>query len=1160
MTTPETLPKVYAPAQFEPQVSARWEASNCFHADPRQTSEEGKPPYCILIPPPNVTAALHLGHALNNTLQDILTRYHRMRGFNTLWMPGTDHAGIATQAVVEKRLIQDGKRRTDFTRDEFIALVQAWKDEYETTITAQLKAMGCSCDWPRQRFTMDPVCAKAVREAFFRLFKMGLIYRGKRLVNWDPETQTALADDEVEMEEVQGKMYYLRYPIVSDPLAPGSAGGPPRKVHPSQFDPPAEPGANGAKVNERRFLTVATTRPETMLGDVAVAMNPKDARAKDFVGKKVRLPIVGCVIPIIADDYVVLPRAMGGDGKDPKSEIATGFLKVTPGHDVNDYEIGRRHNLSVINVLAPDASISKDHGWLDWAECDQTAIHPLLGLSRDLARERVVAWFKDHNLLEDVRDYAHSVGHSYRSHVPIEPYLSDQWYVKVTDDRMSGEALRAMREEQFEGEKPAREATPPLAPGSAGGSSRKVGASHFTPPAEPTNHPPAEPGAKGGDGSLTFFPARYARTFQSWHTPGNLRDWCISRQLWWGHRIPVWSWRTVGRNEELVRPMFEDRPGSGTATISRRLKDYEAQGRIAVIESRQTHLEDERYTEGDVEIAVRSSDDYEVIQFLEEKKFHQDPDVLDTWFSSGLWPLSTMGWPEPEAFPQEIPEGSDLLRAFNPSSVLCTSREIITLWVSRMVMFNRCLTADDPEPARRNRLPFTRVYIHPMIQDGHGQKMSKSLGNGVDPRDIITTHGADALRFTLAQLATATQDVRMPVDMICPHPGCGETFHPVEITASSGHRVAAPAQTCPKCKRKMATVIGITSGKARVTPETPLALNTSSRFDFGRNFCNKFWNAARFALTNLSATLDTQTKAHGSESVGVDRLSISDLPLPEKWILARLHRTLHKIEDSLEEYQFNIYAEAMYDFIWRDFCDWYLEAIKPTVKTNPAQQQVLRTVLNASLRLLHPICPFITESLYPSVAAPGSSGEAGLEHFILGPSDLLATAPWPDIACAIDDTQSHDQFARMQMLVESIRTLRGEHRIPDRKRITLHASPTALELIKSSQGVVESLAGLDSVQPLQTPPPRAAVPFNFEGEEHQLLGLVEEVDPGVERERLAADTEKLAKVIENLRGRLANPGYVQKAPPDKVQETRDLLEQTAREFELKKERLASLSR
>ena len=464
------LPKAYVPIEAEGAVRARWDAAKCFHADPAAAGE----PYAIFIPPPNVTAALHLGHAFNNSLQVLLARYHRMRGFNTLWMPGTDHAGIATQTVVEKRLLLQGRKRTDFAREDFVAKVQEWKDEYEATILSQLEGMGCSCDFDRTRFTMDETCATAVRHAFFTLFRDGLVYRGKRLVNWDPVSQTALADDEVEMEEVDGSFWYLKYP-----LADGSG-----------------------------HVTVATTRPETMLGDTAVAVNPKDPRAAALRGKMLRLPIVGREIPIVEDDYVVMPASMGGDPADTKAQFATGFLKVTPAHDPNDWDIGQRHGVAAINIMAPDGSISDRHGWLDVSP----EARQFVGLSREEARKRIVAWFKQNGLLEEVRPYQHSVGHSYRSHVPVEPYLSDQWYVRVTDDRLRGTALRAMAKDQVEASDWGA-----LAPAVAQGP------------------------AMAGDGELRFFPARYAKNFQMWHE--NIRDWCISRQLWWGHRIPVWTRR-----------------------------------------------------------------------------------------------------------------------------------------------------------------------------------------------------------------------------------------------------------------------------------------------------------------------------------------------------------------------------------------------------------------------------------------------------------------------------------------------------------------------------------------------------------------------------------------------------------------------------------------
>jgi valyl-tRNA synthetase len=1301
------LPRSYAPADWEAVIRARWDAADAFHADVDRTAAAGSPgppPYCILIPPPNVTAALHLGHAFNNTLQDVLVRYHRMKGFRTLWMPGTDHAGIATQAVVEKRLMLEAKRRTDFTREEFIARVQAWKDEYEATIIEQLKQMGCSCDFTRTRFTMDEVCATAVREAFFRLFRDGLIYRGKRLVNWDPVTQTALADDEVEMEEVQGHMWYLRYPLVS------------------------EPSASGRGQAEGDYIVVATTRPETMLGDTAVAMNPRDPWAAKYVGRKVRLPLVDRIVPIIADDFVVMPVSRGGPPDDPKAAIATGFLKVTPVHDPNDYEIGQRHSEEIaknssgqvmINVLAPDATISDQHGWPQPPEGFSPDVQALLGLSREEARKRVVQWFKDHGLLEDVKPYTHSVGHSYRSHVPIEPYLSDQWYVKVTDDRMKGEALRAMG--QFDGgtgvppvSAPRGTGVPPVSPEMAskvisgarprssvtdhlvrtrrnlphwsmGGSTYFVTfrsrTAHLTPeerrhvldaclhwhgdrlhlhlavvmpdhvhmllsPArkedgewwplsgllhsiksytahaiqkqrgaagalwqdesfdrivrnddeflETANYMlrnPVEaglcasaeeyefiaapevriesggrprrglrPADTGGtpvprkhcgtpalpdpcDGELLFFPARYAKTFQSWHE--NLRDWCISRQLWWGHRIPVWAFEP--------QAFWEGDREAAILEFSRQVESWKNEGRLAEYQRQRQDLgpadqinrsETVRY------FSIRQPSDTEIAGAFEAMGCQQDPDVLDTWFSSGLWPLSTMGWPDPGRFSEEIPEGESLLETFNPSTVLCTAREIITLWVSRMVMFNRYF--------REGKLPFRHVYIHAMIQDGHGQKMSKSLGNGVDPRDIIHSHGADAMRFTLAQLATSTQDVRMPVDMVCPAPGCGEVFHPKEITTSAGYRVAAPELECPKCRKKMASGYGAATGIAPPTKERPLARNSSSKFDLGRNFANKLWNATRFALANLNGG-DGLPSERALRTAGTD-VPPQTLPLVDRWIISRLHRTLHRAEAALAEYEFSAYADAMYDFVWRDFCDWYLEAIKPTIRSSPVQQQVLRTVLNAILRMLHPVMPFVTEALWTSVHQAGGVGLAGID---LPPGDLLATAAWPRVDSSLDDAAAMNEFERVQALTDAIRNVRGEHKVNPRKKIRLLATPEVIELIGTAGRTVQSLAGLEAVDPLPDGSPAArppgAVIVLFEGREQVLLDVAEAIDLEAELDRLRRQIAGLEREESSLSGRLANTSYVSKAPQRLVDETRQKLEQVRLDLSAARAALESLA-
>ncbi|MCH2162362.1 MAG: valine--tRNA ligase, partial [Phycisphaerales bacterium] len=1021
--------------------------------------EDTEPPFCILIPPPNVTSALHLGHAFNNTLQDILVRHHRMRGARTLWMPGTDHAGIATQTVVEKRLLREGKRRTDFTRDEFIARVQAWKDEYEATIVAQLQEMGASCDFDRTRFTMDEVCATAVREAFYRFFEEGLIYRGKRLVNWDPLTRTALADDEVEMREVDGHMWFLRYP-----LSDGSG-----------------------------HLTVATTRPETMFGDTAVAMNPRDPRAEEFRGKTVRLPIVGREIPIVEDDHVVLPKAYAEPGaeEDPKAEFGTGFLKVTPAHDPNDWDIGLRHDLPVVNVMAPDGSISDRHGFED---CSEEA-RAFVGMNREEAREAVVAWFKEHDLLENVRDYPHSVGHADRSHVPIEPYLSDQWYVRVRDDRFAGSALRAMSESQFEGS-------------------------------------PPEAQAAEGDGGLTFTPPRYAKTFQAWHE--NIRDWCISRQLWWGHRIPVWTREVEADADqaglEIARQARDD--GRDMAAIRSRWTEMGCAHAVRL--GSEDMLEEHVCVPPQATLGGRAKEEVseaDIISQLEADGFVQDPDVLDTWFSSALWPLSTMGWPDPATFPAEIPEGSALLETFNPSSVLCTAREIITLWVSRMVMMNRFFL---------DRLPFTNVYIHAMIQDGHGQKMSKSLGNGVDPRDIISSHGADAMRFTLAQMATATQDVRLPVDTVCPH--SGEVFEPEFIRDSAGYLVAKPIQSSPKVKGKsMVSSYGAASGEAVPTEEMPLALNTSSRFDVGRNFCNKLWNAVRFALSNLE----------GAEEATED----AGPQLIDRWIIARLHRAMHTVEDAIGNYQFNVYADTMYELVWKDFCDWYLEGIKPTVRTNPAQQATLHAVLDSILRMLHPVCPFVTETLWPHLhKLDAGQGVAGIT---LPPADLCAVASWPSIACSVADDEAEAIFQRAQALVMAIRNLRGERQVKPSRKIRMHCPPEILELVNSAQGVIETMAGIGSVEG-DVDPPSDAIPIAFEGGRIMLSDLVDAVDMDKERARLAKVIEQKAKQVEGLARRLDNPNYVQKAKPELVEETRRMLEEAKKDHAAAEAALAGL--
>ncbi len=1028
------LPKAYSPADAESAVTAAWAASDVFHAEP---VADGGPTYSIVIPPPNVTAALHLGHALNNTLQDVLIRYHRMRGHETLWMPGTDHAGIATQTVVEKRLLADGVKRLEMGRDAFVAKTQEWKDEYEQVIIDQLVAMGASCDYARTRFTMDEVCATAVRHAFFVLFRDGLVYRGKRLVNWDPATRTALADDEVENEVIEGHMWYLRYP-----LADGSG-----------------------------HVTVATTRPETMLGDTAVAVNPNDPNAVELVGKTVILPIVGREIPIVVDDYVVMSDP---DSTDAKAQYASGFLKVTPAHDPNDWEIGLRHDLPVINVMGPDATISDQYGWDDVSD----EARRFVGMAREDARAAIVDWFESHGLLEAVREYSHSVGHSYRSHVPIEPWLSDQWYVAVTDDRLRGSALRAQDPSQ----------APPLPEGVAERSDRE------------------------GDGELRIFPPRYARTYHAWHD--GIRDWCVSRQLWWGHQIPVWV-RTVGLDDapdiarslalDVAMPVESRWVDAGGAHLIRRITEDEVEEAVCV---------PPQPTLRRLERADESMDETALVSALEAAGFTRDPDVLDTWFSSALWPISTMGWPWPEDYPDTV----GLLESFNPTSVLSTGREIITLWVSRMVMFERYFL--------EGRLPYRDVFIHAIIQDGHGQPMSKSLGNGLDPRDVIHTHGADALRFTLMQMTTDTQDVRMPVDIVDPH--SGRTFEPAFLTTPAGKVVPAPIQTSPADpSKRMVSAYGLATRTAEPTAETPLARNTSSRFDVGRNFANKLWNATRFALKRVDPTVVTDQP-----------IRIDERPFADRWIVARLSHTVQRLEDSLLAYQFNTYADTLYDFVWHDVCDRYLEMIKPTVDDDHAQQAVLAAVLDAVLRIMHPVCPFVTETLWPQVSA-ARCGE--IEGLTLPSSPLLAGATWPRLAPALDDAETLATFDRADDLIGRIRAVRGSQDVAPKQRITMHAPTGVRSLVELADGVVEVLAGLGEVIDLGVGRPAVVNPITFEGAEILLSGLVDDVDLDQERARLQKVIDAKTKQIDGFRGRLANNGFLTNAKPEVVADTRSLL-------------------
>jgi valyl-tRNA synthetase len=831
---------------------------------------------------------------------------------------------------------------------------------------------------------MDKVCAKAVRANFFKLFKDGLIYRGKRLVNWDPATQTVLADDEVEHETVHGHFWYLRYPL----------------VEPIKFE--------GTEIEH---LTVATTRPETMLGDTAVAMNPKDPRAEQLVGKKVQLPIVGRIIDIIPDEHVVLPDA---DSEDEKARFSTGFLKVTPAHDPDDWEIGQRHDLDIVNVMAPDGSISDKYGWEDAGQDAQF----LLGMDRFEAREAIVEWFRQEKLLEDVKEYTHEVGHSYRSHVPIEPYLSDQWYIAV--------------------KKPIEHLADAFGCGLIEGTD------------VPVNSLAGLALKPLLDGKLKFLPERYGKTYQAWLE--NLRDWPISRQLWWGHRIPIWS--KSGQKNELEK--YCSKLSENTHFI---LIDSE---------------------EGGIGYICVSPEIKDIENKLETDGWKRDEDVLDTWFSSALWPFSTLGWPD------DTPE----LKTFYPGDVLCTAREIITLWVSRMVMMGQ-YCADD--------IPFRDVYIHAMIQDGEGRKMSKSLGNGIDPLVAINSHGADAMRFTLASMTTDTQDIRMPVEHM-----------------------------------------ELPDGRIE---------NTSPKFDIGRNFCNKLWNASRFAMMNL-------------EGIDPAMFDKGKMTLTDKWILSKLARTVSIVSDSLNAFKYSEPLSELYKFFWNDLCDWYLEWCKPRIQDEEQKQiaqNVLAYVLDVTLRLLHPFVPFITEGIFKKLneIAPLRVLQ-GLPQ--IQQSDALIVAKWPDKLDTLIDEKAESEITLVQNAIRTIRDIRSNRNILPKKMLVVSAKSNkqSIDILNSNAALIRQLAVLKefSTDVNLSKPANAAVAITEDSTE---IYVHDAIDVEAERKRLEKQKLQIENSKKSIEGKLKNENFVNKAKPQVVQQAREKLNQLSEQLQTVKKHLSELN-
>jgi valyl-tRNA synthetase len=961
------LPTAYDPKAVEPEIWKLWEAARSFHAEP----DPKRRAFTIVIPPPNVTGALHMGHALNNTLQDILVRRRRMQGFNALWMPGTDHAGIATQSVVERQIqAREGKTRHDLGREELVRRIWEWKEQYGGRILGQLQRMGCSCDWERTRFTLDDTCAAAVRRTFHDMFAHGLIYRGKRLVNWDPVLQTAVADDEVDDREVQGQFHYLRYP-----LADGDG-----------------------------HVTVATTRPETMLGDTAVAMNPADPRAAVLKGRMVKLPLTDREIPIITDEHVTLPDP---DSTDSKARMSTGFLKVTPAHDPHDYEIGRRHKLPMINILNPDGTLNANAG------------AAYQGLDRSAARRKVLADLETAGLLEKIEPYTHSVPHSDRSGAPIEPYLSDQWFVKMAAPAEA--AMQAVK-----------------------------------------------------DGRVRFHPERYAKTYLDWLE--QKRDWCISRQLWWGHRIPVW---------------FHAGPPSEFEKVMETISDDDLGGDVAA--------RWDAYAEPPVGMICCTKD--LPADFCEKHGLRQDPDVLDTWFSSALWPHSTLGWPA----------DTPLLRTFYPGDVLVTSRDIITLWVARMVMTGLGNMRD---------VPFRDVVIHAKILDGFGETMSKTKGNGVDPLDIIGRYGADGMRFTLAGMATETQDVRLPVGYICPH--C--TKDSVQLEQ---HKKPDVKQVpCPHCKKRFT----IPKPFVEAAPDAPFAMLFSEKFDLGRNFANKLWNASRFAMMSLD----------GAAADG----AAEPTRLEDRWIVSRLDECIRKTDAALEGFHFADAAGTLYAFFWDEFCAWYLEAIKPRIKDNPdaadklTAQRVLAHVLDRVLRLLHPIIPFVTEAIWGRLREV--MPVRGLDGRPTGEAGPLVTAEWPKPLREKPDAAAETEFAFVADVIRGIRNIRNKFKIPPAKTVdaVVQAPADASAVLTREAGMVRELAAVGSL----TAAPGAAKPAGSAaeviGRTQVFVPLEGLVDFAAERKRLTAERDKTAGALAAAEAKLSNEGFVSRAKPEVIEQAK----------------------
>ncbi len=999
----EEIPNRFDFATECDRIYNTWKDAGCFNAE----VNKDKKPFTIVIPPPNVTGALHLGHALNNTLQDIQVRMHRMMGFEALWMPGTDHAGIATQAVVERRLKeQENLSRHELGREALVKRIWDWKDQYERRILGQLQRIGSSCDWRRTRFTLDETCARAVQATFFDLFRQNLIYRGKRLVNWDTYLQTAVSDDEVFHETVKGHFWHIRYPVLKP------------------------------QAGEPEFVTIATTRPETLLGDTAVAVHPDPAGELDRVeaqlreklaaaaekeapaiekqieqiqdrrttllpqlevlakmaaaGRELELPLTGRTIPLVADVWA-------------KPELGSGCVKITPAHDANDYEVGLRQNLPMINILLPDGKLNDAAG-------------AYAGLSTQAARTKVVADLESLELLERVEDREIDLAHSDRSKTAIEPFLADQWFVRM--DSLAQSAIDAVE-----------------------------------------------------DGRVKIFPSRYAKGYVDWLS--EKRDWPVGRQLWWGHQIPIWS-QTFDTKKEVESAV-------------KLIKGLEAEYANEISAS----------VEDDLILHVSLRGENETLQTkVESLGFVRQEDVLDTWFSSALWPHSTLGWPEQTAE----------LEYFYPTSTLITSRDIITLWVARMVLMGL---------NNLGKIPFSEVFIHPKILDGYGETMSKSKGNGVDPLDVIEKFGPDALRFGLTWLCTETQDVRMPVQFECPH--CNSLINQTKQNRQQ------PRVTCEKCGKVFATQWAETESDKELL-RAPVV---SERFETARNFTNKLWNAARFAMMNM-------------EGFTAGLVEDQDLALEDRWLLSRLSTATEEMTLAIKQYRYADAARTIYYFAWDDFCSNYLEIAKPRMnepKSRPIVQRVLAHTLDRLLRLLHPIMPFVTEEIWQQL-----SKFAPVRDFSnqIPATRFLMQADWPEADKADQDKLIEQQFSYFTKLVGGIREIRARQNVPPKDKVTcvIEADADVAQILSPMLPFVQSMASAEVTEmaaKLVPPAVNAAVTLDGLTVYVDLAALI---DVKAEIERNQKLLENLIKQIASKESKLNNESFVSRAPADVVEKER----------------------